>query len=836
MAMLEILPEEVENSLRDLQAQSAAQRLIDSSGDFFFPDPDQSADGAAPEPTEAASPVHISIPSDLPAVSANGTFEGASEAPVIPSDHNGHPAVTPSDASAELLEPSLAEQIDGMKRIAFETDLNARGEFATEWLVIDHSRVMVFAPNGGNRAKVVYDVPLSRVKEAKSEMQVGNGLLELRTDTETIPLLRFSQATVAEANLVARQLNSLAKGEVPREERIEEKRKHCPHCKRVLPEDSDVCPACMDKRAVMIRLFRFLKPYKLQAFLTLALLLGTTMADLVPPYIGGRIVDTLTPHLGRTTGAQSGEAMRTLILLVGVLAGTRVALSALVYFQRRLGPWLGGRITLDIRMALYDKFNQLSLGYYDKRSTGSVMSRVTNDADNLWDFLADGIPWLISNLLTLVGIGAILFRMNWRLAILMLAPAPFIYALTSWFMPRARRRWHHVWHRISKMYSSLNSTLTGMRVVKAFAQEGREVSNFRRRNEAVFEASYSANAFWASYWPVLGLLMSVGSYIIWLYGGYSVLHGVMTLGTLTAFNGYLVQFYAPFQNFSRVVDWSTRSMTAAERVFEVLDSEPDIREAANSVALPEMKGEIEFDHVAFTYDKAKRVLDDFTLKVAPGEMIGLVGHSGAGKSTIINLLSRFYDVTEGSIKVDGVDIRDIRRDDFSRQFGIVLQEPFLFPGTIRDNISYAKPDASIEEVMRAAKAANCHEFILKFPDGYDTQVGERGQRLSGGERQRISIARAILHDPKILILDEATASVDTETEKQIQEAITNLIKNRTTFAIAHRLSTLRNADRLVVMKDGKMAESGTHEELMEKDGVYANLVKIQNEVNKLRAL
>lgn len=466
------------------------------------------------------------------------------------------------------------------------------------------------------------------------------------------------------------------------------------------------------------------------------------------------------------------------------------------------------------------------------------MSRITNDSDQLWDFLTDGIPWFISNILTLVLIGAVLFKMNWQMALLLLTPAPFIYGLTKWFMPRAHKKWHFVWQRISKMYSALNSTLNGMRVVKAFAQEDRENDRFRDRNRQVFEASYAANGMWAVYWPAMGFLMAVGYWIVWIVGGHKILTAQdgMTLGTLTAFIGYLGQFYSPFQNFSRVMDWSTRSMTAAERVFEVLDTQPDITEAAQPVPMPHMQGAVEFENVAFTYDKSKRVLEEFTLKVEPGEMIGLVGHSGAGKSTLINLLSRFYDVTEGSIKIDGVDIRNIRQEDFRRQLGIVLQEPFLFPGTIRDNIAYARPDATTDEIIRAAKAANCHEFILKFADGYDTSVGDRGQRLSGGERQRISIARAILHDPKILILDEATASVDTETEKQIQEAITNLIQNRTTFAIAHRLSTLRNASRLVVMKEGKMAECGTHDELMAEDGVYAKLVNIQNEVNKIRAV
>jgi ATP-binding cassette subfamily B protein len=330
--------------------------------------------------------------------------------------------------------------------------------------------------------------------------------------------------------------------------------------------------------------------------------------------------------------------------------------------------------------------------------------------------------------------------------------------------------------------------------------------------------------------------MQGSTLMVWFLGGHQVLGEGLTLGTLTAFIWYLGMFYGPIQVLTHISDWLSHTFTAAERIFEVLDLKPDVGDAPDAAPMPHLEGRLEFHDVTFGYEKHNPVLKNVSLIVEPGEMIGFVGHSGAGKTTMINLICRFYDVDEGALLIDGVDLRKIRYDDLRRQMGVVLQETFLFDGTVAENIAYAKPDATLEEIMNAARAANAHDFIVNFPDGYNTPVGERGQRLSGGERQRIAIARAILHNPRILILDEATSSVDTETERQIQEALARLIKGRTTFAIAHRLSTLRNAHRLLVLEQGKQAELGTHEELMEKKGTYYKLVEMQTELGRIQAV
>jgi ATP-binding cassette subfamily B protein len=524
-----------------------------------------------------------------------------------------------------------------------------------------------------------------------------------------------------------------------------------------------------------------------------------------------------------------------LTIVVGTLLGIHIIREIFTVFRLRLGAWLTFRVAANIRSHVYQHLHNLSIRFFDKRKTGTVISHITEDSERLQDFMLEGLSFLAVELLLFFGIGAALFWMNWRLACFILIPIPIIVFGARWFWKKVRSLWHRAWRRRSKLFDVVNDSVSGIRVVRAFGQQRSEVDRFGEANVDVREYETHAELIWATYYPPLMFAIQLGTLIVWYVGGLDVIAGTMTLGTLMAFHAYLGMFYEPLRYISPLINWASRSMTAAERLFEVIDSQPEQLDDGTLKAMPNITGEVRFHNMTFGYDSHKPVLRDINLHVKPGEMIGLVGHSGAGKSTLINLICRFYTPDSGLLEIDGEDIKQIDLKDLRRQIGVVLQEPYLFSGTIAENIAYAQPDTSMEDIITAAKAANAHEFIVKFPDGYDTEVGERGGRLSGGERQRISIARAILHNPRILILDEATSSVDVETEKKIQQAIDRLVQNRTTFAIAHRLSTLRNADRLFVIEKGKGVECGSHEELMEQKGIYYKLVETQREAANVRA-
>ena len=505
--------------------------------------------------------------------------------------------------------------------------------------------------------------------------------------------------------------------------------------------------------------------------------------------------------------------------------------------QSWLTASLGNKITHDIRCELYQHLQYLSLRFFDKRQMGAVVSRVNQDTGQLQQFLVWASQDIINDLLLIVGIGTLLFILNWRLALIVFVPAPFIGTLSPILWKRVRYYMHRFFRRWGRINALLNENLNGLRVVKAFAQEAREIRRFREQSSELANAGIFAERVWAITFSGFSLFIMAGSMIVWYLGGRAVLGGSMKIGQFSAFVMYVLMFYQPVQALSFLLNFSSRSLTAAERVFEVLDNEPETRETDDSVDMPHIDGKVEFRNVHFGYERHRPALKNVSFTVDAGEMIGLVGHSGAGKSTTMNLLCRFYETNKGEILIDGVPMRKLRIDDLRRQIGFVPQNTFLFSGTIAENIAYAKTGASSEEIIRAAKIANAHDFIRGKPDGYETLIGEGGKGLSGGEQQRIAIARAVLHNPRILILDEATSHVDVETEKQIQEAIARLVHGRTTFAIAHRLSTLKNANRLFVLKGGEIVEMGTHDELLNKqDGEFHRLVKTYQEISNVRAL
>ena len=731
---------------------------------------------------------------------------------------------------------------DDVARLAVSTDIDGGGKFGVRWLVATQDHAYVFLADGES-AGLLHAVPLKSISEVSAEFLVGSGVLEVGVDGKVIDLLHYTHSLAPRFTKVARALESLSKDEDVPEDDDEEDRK-CDNCGRFLPEGTKVCPACLNKTKVLRRLFGLTRPYWGKLAAITVLMLVSNGISLMIPALQKPLLDnfmdvvrhTRTVHLPVLVPVAGGYHLQVLVTVVLGFVSMWVTLWAIAMFHGRLLAWLASRLSLDMRVQLYQTLQRLSLSYFDKRAVGSIMARVTQDTSALNNFMVQSQQYYVGGSLQIIGACVWMLFLSPKLMLWVLLPSPLVALLSVVYFKRLMRRHHRYWHMWSRVGAVLHDALAGIRVIRAFAQEDQEVERFNQRTNAVYDAEVRLSAASRAFWPTISLLTNFSTAIVWLIGGYGVIVHGESAGTLLAFLGYIGIFYAQLQTMCQSGDFMSSSLTATERIFEVLDTDIEIADPPAPVRIPDMRGEVEFRDVHFSYEATNPVLKGVSFHVKAGEMIGLVGHSGAGKTTLINLLCRFYDVNEGGILIDGVDVRKVAVNDLRSQIGVVLQDPFLFNGTIMENVAYAKRDATREEAMRAAKAANAHEFIIKLPDGYDSQVGERGGRLSSGERQRISIARAILCDPRILILDEATSSVDTQAESQIQQALARLVKNRTTFAIAHRLSTLRQAHRLIVIDDGRIGEMGTHDELMERHGVYRRLVEIQQELSKIKAV
>ena len=705
-------------------------------------------------------------------------------------------------------------------------DLTASLRFAPGVVVLTNRRIL------GRDAEAAHWQAWELTPDLHLRMldHAGVGTLELHNPEQRLALWRLTlgkQSEVLRFQAKFEQLRDAAQHQGAAEP---EEAACCADCGERLPPQSQECPACARQQGpktstwVLLRLGRFAKPYKGMLLLGFVLTLLSTAATLVPPYLTIPIMDDiLIPY------QKSGQPVDW--GLVSLYLGGLLLSAVLAWGMSWARTWVmakvSERIGADMRTTTYGHMMKQSLEYFGGKRTGDLMSRISSDTDRINMFLSLYALDFVTDVIMIVMTAAILVSINPWLALVTLVPLPFI----AWLIQKVRGRLSVGFDRTSRIWAEvtnvLSDTIPGVRVVKAFAQEDREIERFRQANIRNLEANDRVNKVWSLFSPTVGLMTEIGLLIVWGFGIWLVSQDQITVGVLSAFIAYIGRFYIRLDSMSRIVNITQKAAAGAKRIFDVLDQVNSVPEPVNPVQLPQpVQGSITLQDVGFRYG-SRQVIRNLNLQIQPGEMIGLVGHSGSGKSTLVNLINRFYDVTEGSIQLDGVDVRRMAVSDYRRNIGLVLQEPFLFFGTVAENIAYGKPDATRAEIVAAARAAHAHEFILRLPHGYDSVVGERGQGLSGGERQRISIARALLIDPRLLILDEATSAVDTETEKEIQKALDNLVQGRTTIAIAHRLSTLRKADRLVVMDRGEIVEVGPHDALMAAKGHYWRLYEAQ---------
>ena len=707
---------------------------------------------------------------------------------------------------------------------SLEVDLDARLRFTKGLVLVTERRLMARAPGESEWHSWKYHEGLKLAHHDHA----GVGHLQLTDAHGLLAEWRFTLGQNLQAIRVLDQFRDQLGSHLSGQPVAAPEQEVCPSCKAPLEPGQEECPICTKvlytppSTWTLLRLWRFAKPYSGQLGLGFFLMVASTAAHMIPPYLTMPLMDNvLIPF-------QNGEPVNQRLVWLYMLGlfGSAVLAWLLGWGKTYVLALVSERMGADLRSATYEHLMKLSLEFFGGKRTGDLMARIGSGSDRICVFLSLHLLDFASDVLMIIMTGVILFSINPALAVITLVPLPFI----AWMIHLVRDRLRTGFEKIDRVWGEVTNvladTIPGIRVVKAFAQEKREATRFREANKHNLAVNDKLNKVWSLFSPTVSFLTELGLLVVWVFGIWLVSNKEITVGVLTLFITYSSRFYGRLDSMSRIVSVTQKSASAAKRIFDILDHVSSVPEPANPVKLEKIEGRIDLREVGFRYGN-RAVNRGISLNIKAGEFVGLVGHSGSGKSTLVNLICRFYDVSEGAILLDGVDIRSFAVADYRRHIGLVLQEPFLFFGTIAENIAYGKPDASREDIVAAARAAHAHEFILRLPQGYDSMVGERGQGLSGGERQRISIARALLIDPRILIMDEATSSVDSETEKEIQKALDNLVKGRTTIAIAHRLSTLHRADRLVVLDRGVVMEEGSHDELMAREGAYFRLYEAQ---------
>ena len=678
--------------------------------------------------------------------------------------------------------------------------------------------------NGNTRVR---EIKLADATDFRITAGVGSVSADCTIDGSDYLICRSDSSQTAEYGAIMKRINHFKETGEFKDDYVNDLVRFCEKCGRPLPPGSSTCPHCIDKKSVMKRLWDIAKPFKWRIIISVAMFFVISAVNLLTPWVNRIMVDDFIESPN-----PENVVLFEFVIVVMSLAFINIFVNILSVIRSRILIATSNKVIVRLREMVFGKIQQMSIARISKRTSGELMNRVNGDTAQIQDFVTNMLPDVLQQTIMLISIAVMLFVYDWKLALLIILPAPIVSISFRFFWNFMHRLYDKSWQISSTTDAVLYDIFSGIRVVKAFGMEAREADRFDKGARELRDVTIKTERTWQLIFPWLNFFMGIGEFFLLYYGGTKILGGEMTLGQMVQFSAYVSLIYGPLRWYANLPRWVARFTTSVAKVFEIIDEKIDVPDRENAKDI-KIKGTIDFENVSFGYNETTEVLKKVNLHVEPGEMIGIVGKSGVGKSTLINLLMRLYDVNEGAIKVDGIDIRDLSQDCLRSQTGIVLQETFLFAGTIYDNIAYAKPDATRDEIITAAKIAGAHEFIMKLPDAYNTKVGERGHTLSGGERQRVSIARALLHNPRILILDEATASLDTETERQIQESLQKLTRDRTTFAIAHRLSTLRNATRLIVLDKGTIAEVGTHDELLRKKGIYYGLVMAQRQMSKM---